>query len=199
MIIKTILLYITAIVSLVFLTDKNFPKATNTKSKKTIKLEILEPEESTIPSNLDVDLIVRITNSSLEDLYMPKILTPSHGNISMPTFYLLTTTPQEMCSAAFLHVRRRKRALETFIEIPGNSFREITYNPYLHQPSLWCNYKRGDKIKISISYEPEPQYFNDNYLKKGYELISDTTKLKEIYNKLPRDTVRSQELEFTLK
>jgi len=199
MIAKTIIIYLTASLSLITFIDNNTSKRLLTHSDQTIRIEFLEPEELIIPLSLDMELIVRITNLSLEDVYIPKIQTPLDKHISLPTFYSLTTTPQDDCSAEFLRVRKRKRELDSFIQIPRNSSKEMIYNPHHHEPSLWCGYKKGEKIKISLTFDPKPEYFEDKYLEKGYSYISDTIKLKEIYSKIPRDTFRSQELELTIQ
>jgi len=175
-------------------------KNANSVESEGVTIKLVETKGNRIPSNLDLDVKVVISNNHNYDVYFPKPIPPKDMySVENPSFYNVNTYPEENCMLPDIAIKKQKRDLSTFFLLPKDSSTELTINPKRMNPGLWCGYKSNDTIQLQIIYMPEEKYFNPDYLLDGYGNIKDKEQLNLIYSKLPRAAIESQKISFVLE
>jgi len=169
-----------------------------TTKNESITIELIAPQSDTVPCSMRFNMSYKVTNNTTEEIYMPIAMSGSYGE-ELPGFYNLQTLPGEKCIAIDYPISDDKRDLDTFEKIPANSSKEFKLNPEGLVPGLDCGYKLNDKVKITLKFEPKPEYFDTDFFSYGYHYIKDKELLKEIYSKIPTFSISSQTIEVVTK
>lgn len=174
-------------------------KKVSNVENKGISIKLIEPQGIKIPPTLYLDIAFEVTNNTSNDIYMPKpLMTKDYESTEWPTFYNLQLNPADECMGMDLMISEQKRNLESFVKIAKNDTHKFSFNPHLMLAGLSCGYTTNDKIEFQLKYLPNPSYFKADFLKSGYEAVTDKEQLANIYAKIPRDTIKSQMIELII-
>lgn len=140
--------------------------------------------------NANYELAFTIKNNSKHEIYFPSPINEYEAKFLYFPEFLDLKFEHLSCDFPITTDFPKGKKLNDFKKLlPGETL-SLTVNPSVFR-GTFCDKKGPSPYTVQIQYAPNPKYLTEQIIEEKFTHIKDKALLKNIFEKIPRDTVYS--------